>query len=89
MLTKKKNCIDKNFAPLPTYPLVLTLKGNDYNVNLFQKRAQGGPIPGMPPYDPNKIVHGEQSLEVFKPFPVDGGLFTARKTITGVYDKGN
>lgn len=83
------NTLDKDFAPLPTYPLVLLLKGDDYNVNLFKERAQGkGTLPGMPPYDPNKIVHGEQSLEVFKPFPVDGGVFTAKKICTGVFDKG-
>lgn len=86
----KINILDKDFAPLPTYPLVLLLKGDDYNVNLFKERAQGkGTLPGMPPYDPNKIVHGEQSLEVFKPFPVDGGVFTAKKICTGIFDKGN
>jgi peroxisomal enoyl-CoA hydratase 2 len=81
--------LDKDFSPLPTYPLVLLLKGDDYNVNLFKDRAQGkGSLPGMPYYDPNKIVHGEQSLEVFKTFPVDGGVFSAKKSCTGVYDKG-
>ncbi|KAI8967447.1 MaoC like domain-containing protein [Mycotypha africana] len=82
--------LDKDFSPLPTYPLVLQLKGNDYDVNVFKERAQGkGSLPGMPPYDPNKIVHGEQSLRVHKPFPVNGGTFTARKTCTGIYDKGS
>lgn len=80
---------DKDFAPLPTYPLVLLLKGDDYNVNLFKERAQGkGTLPGMPPYDPNKIVHGEQTLQVHKVFPIDGGVFSAKKTCTGIYDKG-
>ncbi|GAA5804675.1 hypothetical protein HPULCUR_010178 [Helicostylum pulchrum] len=82
--------LDKEFAPLPTYPLALLLKGNDFDVNLFKERANGkGGLPGMPYYDPNKIVHGEQSLEVFKPFPVNGGTFLAKKTCTGVYDKGS
>ncbi|KAI9481352.1 MAG: HotDog domain-containing protein [Benjaminiella poitrasii] len=82
--------IDNGFTPLPTYPLVLLLKGDDYNVNLFKERAQGkGSLPGMPYYDPNKIVHGEQSLEIINPFPVDGGKFSAKKTCTGVYDKGS
>ncbi|CEI93651.1 hypothetical protein RMCBS344292_07882 [Rhizopus microsporus] len=79
-----------DFAPLPTYPLVLVLKGDSYDVNLFQERVQSGDkLPGMPPYDPNKIVHGEQSLEVITPFPVNGGRFNTRKTCTGVYDKGS
>lgn len=65
------------------------LKGDDYNVNLFKDRANGkGGHPGMPYFDPNKIVHGEQSMQVFKPFPVDGGSFIAKKTCTGVFDKG-
>ncbi|CAO3607849.1 unnamed protein product [Mucor hiemalis] len=61
--------LNKDFAPLPTYPLVLLLKGDDYNVNLFKERAQG--------------------KEVFKPFPVDGGVFTAKKICTGIFDKGS
>lgn len=82
--------LNKDFAPLPTYPLVLLLKGDDYNVNLFKDRANGkGNLPGMPPFDPNKIVHGEQSLEVIRPFPVEGGEFEAHKTCTGIYDKGS
>ncbi|KAI8379346.1 HotDog domain-containing protein [Radiomyces spectabilis] len=82
--------LDANFGPLPTYPLVLTLKGDSGDVNLFKERVQsGGALPGMPRYDPNKIVHGEQSLEVINPFPLQGGDFTAKKTCTGVYDKGS
>lgn len=67
----------------------MPLKGDDYNVNVFAERSQGEPLPGMPPYDPNKIVHGEQALEIFKPFPKDGGRFNMQKTCTGVYDKGS
>lgn len=66
------------------------LKGDDWDVNSFVERwSAGGPLPGMPYYDPNKIVHGEQTLEVFKPFPVEGGRFKSIKKCTGVYDKGS
>lgn len=47
---------DKSFAPLPTYPVVLQLKGDDQDVNLFSERVKGRPIPGMPRLDPNRIV---------------------------------
>ncbi|KAI8072579.1 HotDog domain-containing protein [Gongronella butleri] len=79
-----------DFSVLPSYPLVMGLKGDSSDVNLFKDRAGGGgPTPGIPPYDPNKIVHGEQSLEVITPWPVTGGSFIAEKTCTGVYDKGS
>ncbi|KAI8876743.1 Thioesterase/thiol ester dehydrase-isomerase [Backusella circina FSU 941] len=82
--------LHKDFSPLPTYPLVLLHKGDDFNINDFRARAQGGdPLPGVPPYNPDKIVHGEQSLTVHTPFPVEGGRFNAQKTCTGVFDKGS
>ncbi|KAF7730069.1 hypothetical protein EC973_003014 [Apophysomyces ossiformis] len=82
--------LDPNFGPLPTYPLVLPLKGDEYDVNLFADRIRNrDSLPGMPPFDPNKIVHGEQSLEVFKPWPAHGGKFNSQSTCTGVYDKGS
>ncbi|KAI8368121.1 HotDog domain-containing protein [Radiomyces spectabilis] len=82
--------LDANFAPLPTYPLSLLLKGDDGDVNSFVERWQiGGSLPGVPHYDPNKIVHGEQSLKVIRPFPIEGGRFKSVRTCTGVYDKGS
>ena len=47
---------DPNFSALPTYPVVLALKGADTDVNLFSQRIKGRPIPGMPPMDPNRVV---------------------------------
>ncbi|ORZ19818.1 HotDog domain-containing protein [Absidia repens] len=79
---------DPKFGPLPTYALSLLLKSDHWDVNVFTERfSAGGPIPGIPPYNPDCIVHGEQSLEVVNPFPVVGGRFKAVKTCTGVYDK--
>lgn len=49
----------------------------------------GGPLPGVPEYDYNKIVHGEQKVETIQPFPVEGGRFKLVRSCTGVYDKGS
>lgn len=49
---------DKNFSPIPTYPVVLQLKGDGQDVNLFAERVKGRPIPGLPPMDPNRVVRG-------------------------------
>ncbi|KAE9404589.1 peroxisomal dehydratase [Gymnopus androsaceus JB14] len=31
------------------------------------------PLPGMPPADPNRVVHGSQSIEILKPLPLTSG----------------
>ncbi|ORX62258.1 Thioesterase/thiol ester dehydrase-isomerase [Hesseltinella vesiculosa] len=81
---------EPGFGPLPTYALSLLLKSEHWDVNVFTERFNsGGGIPGIPSYDPDRIVHGEQSLEVIHPFPVQGGRFKSVKTCTGVYDKGS
>ncbi len=48
---------DPKFSALPTYPVVLALKGAEQDVNLFASRAKGSvQVPGIPPMDPNKMV---------------------------------
>ena len=53
---------DPNFSALPTYPVVLSFKCADTDVNLFSERIKGPAIPGMPRIDPNRIVRSS-------PFP--------------------
>ncbi|KAJ3764033.1 peroxisomal dehydratase [Lentinula raphanica] len=65
--------LDPNFAALPTYPVVLTFKGDSQELNLFADRMKGNDIPGLPRVDPNRIVHGSQSIEVLKPLPLTSG----------------
>jgi len=84
------------FAAFPTYPVVLSLKGDSYDVVPFgapspNKKKQdgvGGGIPGIPKYDPNMILHGEQSVEVLKTLPLDAPHLILGTTVLGVYDKG-
>ncbi|KIK68669.1 hypothetical protein GYMLUDRAFT_68519 [Collybiopsis luxurians FD-317 M1] len=64
---------DAKFAAFPTYPVVLTFKGDSEELNVFADRMRGDKLPGMPPVDPNKIVHASQSIEILKPLPLTGG----------------
>jgi len=73
--------LDKSFAAIPTYPVVLQLKGDGQDVNLFKERVKGRPVPGLPAMDPNRVVHATQSIEVLKELPLvsgDGWKWTSR-----------
>jgi hypothetical protein len=72
--------LDPNFAAIPTYPVVLMLKGADNDLNLFSERVKGRPIPGMPPLNPNRVVHATQSIEIIKPLPLVSGEGWSWKT---------
>ncbi|GBC06075.1 hypothetical protein RclHR1_06600009 [Rhizophagus clarus] len=81
--------LDKNFTPFPTYPTVLFLKGDSSDVNSFAEAINfGGPTPGLPDMDPNRMVHGEQKIEILNPLPTSGEFELHRK-LNGVYDKGS
>ncbi|KAJ7742569.1 peroxisomal dehydratase [Mycena metata] len=78
---------DKSFAALPTYPVVLPFKGDSQELNLFAERMMGTPIPGMPKLDPNRVVHGTQSIEIIKDLPlVSGPGWTMTTKYTGVVE---
>ncbi|KAJ7023440.1 peroxisomal dehydratase [Mycena alexandri] len=79
--------LDKSFAALPTYPVVLPFKGDSQELNLFAERMMGSPIPGMPKLDPNRVVHGTQSIEIIKDLPlVSGPGWTMTTKYTGVVE---
>ncbi|KAF7296783.1 Peroxisomal dehydratase [Mycena indigotica] len=65
--------LHKSFAPLPTYPVVLPFKGDSPELNNFAKTLYAKPIPSMPPVDPNRGVHGSQSIEILKDLPLVSG----------------
>ncbi|GJJ69098.1 hypothetical protein EMPS_01444 [Entomortierella parvispora] len=77
---------EPDFAAFPTYPLVLGLKKDQHGVSVY---GGGGKeeVPGIPSFDPNRLVHGDQSLEIHRPLPL-GGEYELRTTVSGVYDKG-
>jgi len=77
-----------NFAALPTFPVVLGFKGESSDIVPFgQGGSVGTDIPGVPKFDLNMILHGEQSVEIVRPLPLSG-YFENRATVLGVYDKG-
>jgi len=86
--------LDKEWSPMPTYPLVLALKGASPDVTNFAEmvKGRGGKAPpGMPALDPNRVVHAEQSIKILKPLPKEAKAEDGWKlirSIGGVHDKG-
>ncbi|KAF9804681.1 hypothetical protein IEO21_09284 [Rhodonia placenta] len=80
---------DKSWAPFPTYPVVLMFKGmfciNQDTVNFRQLMSGGKKVSGLPAFDPNRVVHGFQSIEILRPLPaVSGPGWKLKKRIVGV-----
>ncbi|KAI9567734.1 MaoC like domain-containing protein [Boletus coccyginus] len=65
--------LDKAWGPLPTYPVVLGLKGDDTDVSLFASKIGADHIPGLPKLKSDRVVHATQSIEVLKDLPVASG----------------
>jgi len=79
--------LDKSFAAIPTYPVVLQLKGDGQDVNLFADKAKGISVPGLPRFDPNRVVHATQSIEILKELPlVSGPGWTWKTRYTGIVE---
>ncbi|CEL08197.1 Putative Peroxisomal multifunctional beta-oxidation protein [Aspergillus calidoustus] len=79
-----------DFAVFPTYPVILPFKLTDAEVTDFYARSKGSPIPGVPAFDPRRVVDGQRKITVFKPLPPTsaGRKFELRSKVVGVYDKG-
>nr|KAJ3417947.1 hypothetical protein HK105_000560 [Polyrhizophydium stewartii] len=77
------------WAPFPTYPLVLGLKGDSQTITDFAKMvSHGGDIP-LPPFDRTRVVHAEQTIQVLKPIPANSGPgWKITKRVTGIKDTG-
>ncbi|KAJ9191622.1 hypothetical protein DTO164E3_7783 [Paecilomyces variotii] len=79
-----------NFAVFPTYSIILPFKLTDEEVTDFYAREKSNPIPGVPQFDPRRVVDGQRKLTLFKPLPPTsaGKKFELRNKVIGVYDKG-
>jgi len=66
--------LDPSFAAFPTFPVALFLKGAGQDVVNFGERVAGSNnIKGLPAFDPNRIVHASQTIEILKPLPLVSG----------------
>jgi acyl dehydratase len=69
-----ENSADRPQRVLPTFAAVMG--------------GGGPPRSSLGSFDPAMLVHGEQSIELFGPIPVDGAIRTT-SVVTGIYDKGS
>jgi acyl dehydratase len=65
-------------------------KGTTQDVIDFYAAQKAVPIPGVPSFDPTRVVDGQRLLQSFKPLPPTsaGKKFEIRTKVLGVYDKG-
>jgi len=79
--------LDAKWAPLPVYPVVLGLKGDDNDVTLFAQKLKVDSIPGLPKLSTGRLVHASQSIEILKEIPpVSGKGWKLTGKITGVHE---
>ncbi|KIK39538.1 hypothetical protein CY34DRAFT_808163 [Suillus luteus UH-Slu-Lm8-n1] len=79
--------LNKSWGPLPTYPVVLGLKGDDQDVTLFAAKSSAQPLPGLPKLNPNRVVHATQSIEILKDLPVASGSgWKLSRRVVGVHE---
>jgi len=79
-----------DFAVFPTYPVILPFKGTTQEVIDFYAAQRATPIPGVPKFDPTRVVDGQRLMTFLKPLPSTsaGKKFEVRAKVNGVYDKG-
>lgn len=81
-----------DFAVFPTFASNLAFKRTSQDVFDFIERMveSNAPVPGTPPFDPQRSVDGERSLEIVNTLPVESaGLdLEIQGKVLGVYDKG-
>ncbi|KAH7910910.1 MaoC like domain-containing protein [Hygrophoropsis aurantiaca] len=80
--------LDKSWAPLPTYPVVLPFKGNSQELNSYiDLKNQTEQPSGFPALDIQRIVHGSQSIEILKDLPeVSGDGWKLKSKISAIHE---
>lgn len=79
---------DRNFAPFPTYPIVLAFKGDASDVVGFPSPAMIAAGGGRLQVKPKGAgLDAERYIEILRPLPKKGDFFLKQRTI-GVHDKG-
>ncbi|KAF8577536.1 peroxisomal dehydratase [Ramaria rubella] len=81
--------LDKNFSAFPTYPVVLPFKLDLTDVVDFRAQARGTSraVEGLPIFDPDRVVHGSQFIEIIKPLPaVSGPGWKLVRTLVGIHE---
>ncbi|RSM13919.1 hypothetical protein CEP52_001627 [Fusarium oligoseptatum] len=80
-----------SFTVFPTYPVALLFKGDTQDVVDFYAAQKAVKIPGVPDFDPSRVVDGQRKMEFLKRLPVssEGKRFEFRTKVIGVYDKGH
>jgi peroxisomal enoyl-CoA hydratase 2 len=79
--------LDKAWAPLPTFPVALALKGDDDDVTLFTSKVQTDTVPGLPKLDARQIVHASQSIDILREIPsVSGTGWKLTMRVSGIHE---
>ncbi|QKX57306.1 uncharacterized protein TRUGW13939_04418 [Talaromyces rugulosus] len=79
-----------DFAVFPSYVTILPFKLTNNDVIDFYAAQKNTPIPGVPKFDPTRVIDGERKITFFKQLPTStqGKNIEIRTKVVGVYDKG-
>lgn len=79
---------DTDFAPFPTYPIVLGFKGTSSNVVGFPSETmlQTSFVPALP--GTRVLLDGERFLEILNPLPTEAQELTLKNTLIGISKRG-
>lgn len=84
--------LDPQFKVHPLYTLVLGLKGDSQDINNYKESFVQKMIPpissGFPKIDLDKLVHGEQSTEIFGVIDTSCKSLLIKTRLLGVYETG-